>query len=362
MMKVPTTPEELSADWLTLALRQGNAIGKALVRSFQVAPLAESKGFYGQLKRVTLEYDREEAGAPRSLIAKFSSATQAMRQQAIPSYQREVHFYRHLAQQTKLPTPNCYYADINSETGEHVLLLQDLAPAQSGSRIEGCSIEHAKLAVHHIASFHATWWQSPLLEQLEWIPREVTPDRSSLHEEYQRWWSLFYEQVKDRLPDSLKVIGERLGEQRAMLRQQLFGSSPQTLIHRDFQADNLIFGTQKGGVPFAVVDWQFLSRGRGIWDVAYFLSESMLPADRRAIEGELLASYHQSLLDQGVEGYSFEQLLYDYRLSLLQRFTALVSTIAVMPFSEEQRQLHINILLPRNGAAILDHNAGELLL
>jgi hypothetical protein len=45
----------------------------------------------------------------------------------------------------------------------------------------------------------------------------------------------------------------------------------------------------------------------------------------------------------------------------LQRFTALISTIGAMPFSEEQRRFHVDILLPRNSAALLDHNAGELL-
>ncbi|MCH7801758.1 MAG: DUF1679 domain-containing protein, partial [Chloroflexi bacterium] len=107
--------------------------------------------------------------------------------------------------------------------------------------------------------------------------------------------------------------------------------------------------------------WQGIRRGRGVRDVAYFLSENLQIEDRRAIELGLLKDYHQILTGNGVQDYSFEQCLHDYKLSLLQRFRALVSTIAAMPFTKDEIQMHIDILLPRNIAAILDHNAGELL-
>ena len=76
---------------------------------------------------------------------------------------------------------------------------------------------------------------------------------------------------------------------------------------------------------------------------------------------DLLRDYHQILVDNGIQGYTFEECLHDYRLSLLNRFGSLISTIAAMPFTREQIQIHIDVLLPRNSAAILDHNAGELL-
>jgi hypothetical protein len=137
--------------------------------------------------------------------------------------------------------------------------------------------------------------------------------------------------------------------------------SPRTLCHGDYSLDNLIFGTPERGVPFSVVDWQLLRHGLGVEDVAYFLGESLDPDDRRAIEMDLLRAYHQTLADSGIQGYAFEQCLNDYRLSLLNRFGSLISTIAAMPFTSKQIQICIDVLLPRNSAAILDHNAGELL-
>jgi hypothetical protein len=366
-MKIPAGPEELTPEWLTSALRQGGKGKNATVASFKAVPLAGNMGFYGQLVRLSLQYagdeNKDKTDAPRSLIAKFSSATPEMRKRSVDSYAREVGFYKQLAHQIELSTALCYYSDIDLETGLHVLLLQDLAPAASGSRIRGASPEQAKLAIDEIAKLHATWWGRTESDELSWLnDGDVNPDPQALRQQYEQWWPLFYQQAQERLPASIKQMGERLGEKRALIRRHVFGSAPRTLIHRDYQLDNLIFATPAGGPPFAIVDWQFLSRGRGVWDIAYFLSENLQPQLRRAIEMERLQSYHQKLVDSGIQGYTFEQCLYDYRVCLLQRFSALVSTIAVMPFSEEQRQIHLDILLPRTIAALLDHNAAELVV
>ncbi len=368
-MHIPTGSEALTAEWLTAALYPEARASDFTVNSFQAAPLAESQGFFGQIVRVHLTYEGAATGAPRSLIAKFSSATPEMRKRSVDSYEREVRFYQQLARLTELPTPICYYADINIQTGDHILLLQDLAPMHSGSRAGGCTPEQARLAIRNIAKLHTTWWGRTKSAELGWlVDNDTNLDAEIMRQAYDQWWPHFYQRAKAQLPTELSAFSEQLGRHRATLRKHSFGSQPRTLIHRDFQLDNLFFGSgeeeggEEGGLPFAIVDWQFLSRGRGIWDVAYFLSESLLPADRRSVEMELLTSYYQSLMDHGIHNYPFAQCLDDYRLCLLQRHTALVSTIAAMPFSEEQRDMHINILLPRNIAAILDHQAHKVQL
>jgi aminoglycoside/choline kinase family phosphotransferase len=291
-----------------------------------------------------------------------------MRLRSVDSYEREVRFYQQLAPHTELPTPTCYYADIDLATGDHIILLQDLAPLHSGSRLAGCTPAQARTAIHHVAKLHTTWWGKTEGEELAWLSDgDRNPDAEQLRQIYDQWWPAFYQQAQAQLPETLAQFSQQLGSRRAMLRKQLFGASPRTLIHRDYQLENLFFGAGQGSGPefvteFAIVDWQFFSRGRCVWDVAYFLSESLLPDDRRAVEMELLALYHQSLVAHGIQEYTFEQCLYDYRLCLLQRHTALVSTIAAMPFSAEQRHIHINILLPRNIAAILDHHAHTMQL
>jgi hypothetical protein len=358
-LPIPASPADLSPDWLTAALTSGT------VTAFTVEAPGGDGGLYGQTVRVRLVYDSADAGAPRSLIAKFSAASPEMRAGASAAYAKEVHFYRELAPRSGLPVPACYYADIDEASHLHVLLLEDMAPAASGSRLIGCTPAQATLAVRHIAAFHAAWWEHPSLSALEWLPDpdpDFGSDPASSQTQYESWWPGFLENIDDApLPAPIREMGERFGPRRAAIERHLFNAPPRTLLHGDFHLGNLIFASAAGGVPFAVLDWQMLRRGRAVRDVAYFLSENLLPDVRRRIERPLLSNYHRLLVEAGVSGYTFHDCLRDYRLALLQRFRALVSTIAVMPFTPAERQMHVDVLLPRNIAAILDNDAAALL-
>lgn len=362
-LSIPTSPADLTPDWLTAALTAGNAIEKSAVTAFTVETPGGDGGLYGQTVRVRLVYNQPEVGAPRALFAKFSAATPAMRARAISAYAKEVRFYQELALRSGLTVPACYYAAIDPASHLHVLLLEDMAPAVSGSRRAGCTPDQATLVVRHIAAFHAAWWEHPALSALDWLPDpDFGSDPAASQSQYESWWPRFLENLGDvPLPDPIREMGEVFGPHRAAIERHLFNAPPRTLLHGDFHLGNLVFASAAGGVPFAVLDWQMVRRGRAAQDVAYFLSENLLPAVRRKIERGLLADYHRWLVEGGVSGYTFDDCLRDYRLSLLQRFRALVSTIAVMPFTAAERQMHVDVLLPRNISAILDNDAAAVL-
>jgi hypothetical protein len=358
-LPIPDRPADLTPAWLTAALSAGNAIDHSAVTAFTVETAGGDGGLYGQTVRVRLIYDQPEAGAPPSLIAKFSAVSKEMRERAIGSYEREIRFYRELASHSALPVPTCYYADIDPASHRHILLLEDMAPAVSGSRLTGCTAAQAALAVRHIAAFHAAWWEHPALSALDWLPDpDFGDDPGASQRQYESWWPRFLENLGDApLPEPILAMGKRFGSHRAAIEHHLFNAPPRTLLHGDFHLGNLVFASAGSGTPFAVLDWQMLRRGRAVRDVAYFLSENLLPDVRQKVEGPLLKEYHRGLVEGGVSGYTIEDCLTDYRLALLQRFRALVSTIAVMPFTPAERQMHVDVLLPRNIAAILDMDA-----
>ncbi len=366
-LPIPAGPTDLNSSWLTAALVAGRAIEQAVVSDFTVEPPTGETGLYAQTVRVRLKYDKKqekvETGAPLSLIAKFSASSPQMRERAFASYEKEIHFYRQLAQHSALPTPVCYFADSDPSTQLHVILLQDMAPASSGSRVAGCTQAQARLAVHHIAAFHAAWWDHPALDGMTWLPDpDFGQNPTTGQAEYEGWWPLFLGNTGDvPLPPAIRALGERFGSHRAQVEQHLFNVPPRTLLHGDYHVGNMVFATKDGGIPFAVIDWQMVRRGRGVRDVAYFLSENLMIEDRRAVETDLLVEYHRLLVAGGVRCYAFAQCLIDYKLALLQRFRALVSTIAVMPFTPAEHQMHVDVLLPRNIAAILENCADAVI-
>ena len=88
---------------------------------------------------------------------------------------------------------------------------------------------------------------------------------------------------------------------------------PRTLAHGDYRLDNMLF--TEGATAPMIVDWQTAAWGPPAADVALFLGGSLTTEARRAHWGELLDTYHQALVAEGITSYSREQLEHDVRLS-----------------------------------------------
>jgi hypothetical protein len=306
-------PEAITPDWLTGVLAAGGV--RARVRDFAMQRVGT--GQIGQSVRFSLDYAEAEEGAPATLVGKFAAPEPDSRNTGIVlgNYRREINFYNHLAGTALIATPRCYLAAIDDETHDFVLMMEDLAPAEPGDQLKGCTLEQARLVVREAAHLHASHWDDPAIEDLAWVSGTraaagLSSTGSSDPDVLKNLWKGFCARYGERLaPDALHV-GERLIARYD--RYQTAYQGPKSLVHIDFRPDNMMFGTPAGGRPVTVVDWQSLAFGCGVTDVAYFLAGALKPDERRRRERDLLAEYHQRLAELGVR-YDFERLWTDYR-------------------------------------------------
>ena len=129
-LTIPRTPADITAEWLTAALRGTDTITKSSVTSFDMEPdIAAGAGFMGQLARVKLRYDQPEPGAPAALIAKFP--TYGPENRAIADmfrmYETETRFYEEVA--GKRRAADAAPLSQRPRRGQH-----GLHPADGGSR------------------------------------------------------------------------------------------------------------------------------------------------------------------------------------------------------------------------------------
>jgi aminoglycoside phosphotransferase (APT) family kinase protein len=95
--------------------------------------------------------------------------------------------------------------------------------------------------------------------------------------------------------------------------------------------DNLLVDHSPDPPRVSVVDWQSVTIGNPLTDVAYFLGAGLLPEVRREVEEGIVREYHQALCDTGIAGYAWDDCWTDYRRSVFSGFavTVIASVLVV---------------------------------
>jgi thiamine kinase-like enzyme len=356
---IPRDSDSITPEWLTAALRSSGTIGEANVHSITSIRIGEDESFTGgALLLLEIGYDAVEQGAPTSLVAKMASPDPDMRLLMKNANGREALFYTKFAAQDNLPIPGCYYSDFNAETGAFILLLEDLSHFQAVGYIDGCGPNDVISVVRALAKFHSYWWGSPQLEDMG--------GTSILAEfPFNELWAQYPQKVSELLPDiiipeTFIAMGQYIAANELSIFNRLMETGPITCIHRDISVDNILFNRQSESIPAILLDWQIVGKGRGAYDVAFFLIGSVPSEQRRETERNLLQIYHSDLLQYGVKDYSFDQCWLDYRLAAIGKLFITVTATVLMDNSTPHKRDWRKADLQRLLAFCQDHSVGEL--
>ncbi len=322
-IEIPEGPEAITAAWLTRVLHATGELAPATrVAALDVRVIGADRGIGGQVVRLTPVYEGEGNLPPATLVAKLPSALDVTRGggRFLRLPEREVRLYSELAPGLPLRTPRCTYAAVDEAGDAFVILMEDLGTARAGDDLLGVSDDDVRTAVRELARLHATWWQSPALPVIEWLPSIEARAGT-----WQRLFTLAWREVRDGespdlygvLPPGSGRITDVLGQRGAEVYERL-ARYPSTLLHGDFRLDNLFFDLPDGS-PLAAIDWSNAMQGPGPYDLAYLLAVGLPPARRRAIEEDLLTRYLEGLRAGGVEG-DLGWCRDAYRLAFLEPF------------------------------------------
>ncbi len=352
-------PAKVDAPWLTEVLRYAGVLDHATVAGAEGRRIGT--GQMGQNFAFALTYDGPAPGAPASIVGKFPSPEQKSREAAktFRTYEREIGFYREIAETVAICVPRCYLADIDPATGDFVLLLEDLRPAVQGDQLKGCTVAQAALAMDELAALHAPRWDDPALADIEWLGGYDEPGAGDmLQPVYRGLWPGFVRQYESVLTPEAIMLGEAFGVRLNDWRRS--ATPPYCVTHGDYRIDNMLFGTEHGGYPLTTVDWQTVGHGPGISDAAYFLGNGLQVPERRAHEMDLLRRYYDALSARGVRGFAWERCLQDYKRATLAG--VLMTVIASQVVASNERGVAMfAAMAERHFAHALDHDAGAML-
>jgi len=353
----PTQPSELTPEWLTEQLRKAGAITDASVTGFRTSPVGEGIGMLGVLVRAELDYDRDEPGAPTSLVAKFATPVAGNRAVAMAyrMYEREVGFYREIAPLIDAAAPTCYAAEIDPESGDCVLLLEDLSHMRTGDQVAGCEVDTAKHIIDAVVPLHARYWGHPEDLPVKSVPRiDGETQIAGITAGCAAGWDPCMAAFGHVVADEIKAARDRFLPAVPEIHHMI-GRRVQTIIHGDVRLDNLMFDSSKVVLP----DWA-LSISTGLQDVAYLLSQNVTLASRRAHETELIEHYRSRLAEHGID-YPADKTWEDYKVGVLYMFCYAVVIAGTLDPANERGAAFMEQLVARASATMMDHDILSLL-
>jgi aminoglycoside/choline kinase family phosphotransferase len=250
---------------------------------------------------------------PPSVVVKVPSQSESSRaaSRITRCYELETGFYTHVRSLVGVSAPNCLHVWFDAPSDDFVLVLEDIVSGKQGDQLSGASVEQARAAVDELVLLHAPLWNSPQLNTLSWMPRHTMESSQGTRDLLRSVFAGFTSRFESRVGAEVLELGAQLvanidGYDRAFPNNE-------TIVHRDFRLDNLLFTETSHGTQVKVVDWQTASISSGATDLAYFIGASFAPEQRRLVENELVHRYHDGLTQSGIS-MSWTEAWDQYRL------------------------------------------------
>ncbi len=310
-MKIPTQLEHLTAEWFTTGLDDSGCLGGAVVTGIDVSPIGVQFGFLSTVGRVALTYDRPAATAPATVVVKLEPDAGALRDfgDELHAFEREIRFYREVAPHAPIRLARLYFAA--NEPPDFAIVMEDLSFARPGDQVAGLHARQVQKAAANMGRLQGRYWGDEALAGQGWMP-----ETNATGIDFDQKWPSFVRHFGRCLEPAGLELGDRLVGKMSWVDAEI-ALRPRTIVHTDLRADNLMLGEEGTPEEILILDWQLAIRSMGAFDVARLMGGSELPDERRGHQLDVLRSWHDAILEQGVTDYSWDDACRDLRLGAL---------------------------------------------
>jgi aminoglycoside/choline kinase family phosphotransferase len=294
---LPTSPDEITAVWLTEAL------------ALQVDTATVADVISGGATKVRLRLTGP--AAPASVIVKAPLSGAAQNADTLSFFAGEVAFYRDVSSLLDVGSPRCLYAETRLDEGQAIVILEDLTGARFFAAGDTLDTAEAHQFLDALARLHATTWGHPLLDGPAPFPGAMRPVLTAMLSG--RYWDGCLARPRSApIPPPLRQRGAMRAAIEELWRADAERS--QCFVHGDAHVGN---GYVTPAGPVGCLDWQMSGPGDPCHDVAYFIASALAPAERRAVEGDLLRAYLDSLVAYGGPTLTLDHIWMSYRQHMI---------------------------------------------
>jgi len=352
----PGSRQEVTEGWLRRTLDAHPRFIRDPIMTLTLQDLGDG---IGQLSTLTLARLSCRSGAHVSLVIKLQAPVPEMHQLALSygHYESETGFYRDLAPEIPIRTPDIYVCAMNAGRDRVVLIMEGFTDWHSPDQLAGASAAQVAMAVSELAGLASAYWNAPPTDVYAWLKTADDPAYDTMPGDYAACLPTLLARFGDDWPDHATGTLTAIGDNYARVRQAIVAGT-QVLSHCDFRVENLFFSADG---ELAVIDRQLMHAENPANDLAYLLATNVDTGLRRQIEADMMALYLQGLRARGIEGYGMAELEADYRLALLSVSLIPVLGGASADVSNPRSRALFSAMGARLLAAIDDWQALEVL-
>lgn len=349
MTTIPASIDDVTATWLA-------EVTGLPVEAVGIEQIGMGIGVSSALYRAHLDTG---SGLPTSVVIKLPALDDAavFTSTVLSMYRREVTFFNELASGAPIRVPRCHHASVDADS-HFVVVMEDLGEHRVVDQLEGMTLDDAHAAVDALARWHAAWWGKA--DALA----EAGATLSLADPIYPAVLPMVVDEGWDKLvaagiaiPAAIEAVRSRFNAAIPGLLADL-AQGPNTMVHGDFRADNLVFD-DSGTV--AAFDFQLIGTGSGSYDLAYFITQSLEVDLAAQAERPLFDRWTRGLLAGGVSAGDLGLLWEDYRKAALFCLVYPVVASRGMDLDDPRQRGLVGCMLRRFDRAVDQLSLAELL-
>lgn len=231
---------------------------------------------------------------------------------------KEAEFYKLIRNKSIsfLPIVHCFDVYISEDKTKYLILLQDVSDIYIDSNQSKFTEKGVWFsAAESLANFHSTFWNLKEIDLKNLPVNSIEALNTHINDTY-NGFGIFKDYIGNRFDNATYAIYEHVVNINVALLKENYerklNNSNITIVHGDSHIYNFMLSTNKNLSP-VIIDFQFWGVGIGAGDLAHLTRVSFPDEFSISLHEPLIRKYYNTLLEQGVQGYSWEECWIDYR-------------------------------------------------
>ena len=230
-------------------------------------------------------------------------------------YERENYFYDAVSRYINIACPKFYGLIKDDNLNTIGILMENLSKTSSNKLnldLNKENINTSLLVVEKLAKFHSHFWNKDITRAFPELKKHndalFNPCWSNFISEK---WPAFLSNWRNVLSQKQINIAEDLKNNFQNIQQSL-SCNNLTITHGDVKSPNIFYNSHDNNEPI-FLDWQYISIGKGVQDLMFFLIESF-DIDNIKLNFPIFKNYYyRKLIENGISNYPLVEYEADLR-------------------------------------------------